>query len=328
MAYKFRDKVRDPSQRVVLYEFVPPEVHTTHRANDRSAATLVSTLVGFSDVDAVYIPEVIGEMDRGSKIKRPLRTEARTFASYIRKHDPEREVLISESFPYMPKHCMEEWLIGTATRYKIGNIVAVGARHENPDLPGYSVQEALRFIHHLNESRTKIFTGAIAMDTRRSDGDQDEPVRMVRKTQSGAEFFITQLFYTPRGIIKLLQDYSDACGHNMIQPVRVFLGVSPISSRSTLKVIEDLMERPVEDDVKEYVFQRDSSCGNRSIELIEESLRRIFDYVYGNGVDVPLGLCIEHITDGNFRHAQELLHSIPELWKDYRPDTDIPYERR
>lgn len=327
MTYQFTAKVLDPSKRVILYEFVPPEVHTTRRAIARSASTLVKALQGFrSDVDAVYIPHVIDENDRGSTRMRPDRAEARLFASYVRRHDPDDiELIISYPFPYLNRSDTETWIEETAKKYRIGNIVVVGPTHEKPDLPGHSVAQATELIQQMNsDGRTKIFPGAICIDTRRRDG-LDEPKRMVAKVKNGTQYFTSQIFYDSAKMIRLLQDYRDESERQGIEPKRVFLSVSPISSRSTLKVIEDLLGREVENDVKSHIFSRKGSEGNRSIEKIEETLRRVFDYCYGNSLGVPLGLCIEHVTESNFRHTYELLESLPDLWKDYHPDSEVPF---
>ena len=345
--YRFRDKVLDPNRRMVVYEFVPPEWHTALPALRRSARTLVQTLVGFPDVDAVYVPQVIEEEGSGSSTWRPDRVPARQFASHVRKAymdrqkererrgDPpepqEKELIVSEIFPYLPREQADEWLVETGTRYRIGNVVVVGASKERRDFPGYRVAEAAGAIQRLNgEGRTRLFAGGIAMDLRRRTEGMDEPARMVEKTKAGIQYFFTQIWYDPGSMIRLLQDYCDECDRQGTEPRRVFLGLSPISSEGTLRIIEDLRRTPVEDWVKERIFQRTNgkkgSVGNRSIEQIEEALRRVFDYAYRNRLAVPLGVCVEHVTESNFRHTYELLQRVPELWKEeYHPDSDVPY---
>ncbi len=329
--YRFRDKVADPTKRVVIFEFVPPEVSTALPAITRSAATLVKTLKGFEDVDAVYVPEVVGKENKG--VAKRQRVDARQYAAHVRNFDYDNtELIISQGFPYLPREITDTWLEETAREYRIGNVVVVGARHRYPEQPGYNVEEALMRISQLNETgRTKLFPGAIAIDTRGAD-PHEESQRMVEKTKAGAQFFVTQIFYNPKRMIQLLQNYSDECDRTGIEPRRVFLGVAAIPSKTTLKNTIDKLREPhdlekEEPEVYERLFSHDSGIGNRSIEIIEETLRRIFDYCYGNEIDVPLGLCIEHVTESNFRHSFELLQSLPALWREYKPDSKIPYTK-
>ena len=86
-----------------------------------------------------------------------------------------------------------------------------------------------------------------------------------------------------------------------------------------MKVIEKLLGRKVEKEMVDYIFSAATGRGIRSIDLVEAMLRQVFDYCYGNDLRIPLGISVGHITEGNFRFAFELLHSLPEISKDYIP---------
>ncbi len=316
----FREKVEDASKRVLIYEVVPPEPHTTVKALRRSAATLCFTLKGFENVDAIYIPEVTDESERGEKIARHAKVPARRFAAFVKSNHPEKDLIITQPFSYLPKNGAEDWLVETSGKYGIKNIVVVGPSHRKLKLPGYSVVETADLIRKLNRKRkTDIFPGGIAIDTR-----ENEAQRMVEKAKHGIGYFTTQLFYTADGMIKLLGEYAAESEKQRVVPRRVFLSVSPISSASTAKVIENLIERKIDEGLKTYLFSKDGGIGNRSIQRIEEMFTRLFDHCYGEHASVPLGICVEHITDSNFKYALELVYSLGELWKDYLPDSELP----
>lgn len=331
MSYTFRERVLDPKRRVTIYEVVTPEPHTTVKALRRSALTLTSTLEGYREVDAIYVPEVIEE--EGSTIVRHLKVPARRFAAFVRdsyKSNEERrkKLIISHPFAYLPKDDTKAWLKETYGQAGIKNIIIVGPRHESPGMPGYQVREVARLISKMNKcGELDVFPGAICIDSRRQRVNKrlriDEPKRMVAKARAGVMYFVNQICYDPQSMINLLRDYKHESEKQCVEHRRVFIGISPISSRATLRVIEDLMGE-VDSELKSHLFSRDYGIGNRSIERIEEMLRRVFDFCYGENLGVPLGVCVEHVTDSNFKYALELLESLPEIWKDYHPDSEFP----
>ena len=328
MTLTFGEKIADPSRRVSVFEFIPPETDDGPEALVRSAAGLTRSLAGFgSDLDAIYIPQIVDESTGGIFISRPDRVEARNYAALVARDPnlhPEIEMLITHPFPYTPMDEIETWFGETIGELGIRNIVAVGPALSATNLTGLSAMAALERLRQLSDKGPTITRGAIAMDTRRSDPDsgiRDEPDRMVQKVLSGAQFFTTQLFYSSEGMIKLLQDYADESERQGVPTRRVFLSVAPIASKSTLRVVDALLGRPVETEVREDIFSDPTGRGNRSIVSIETMLREVFDHCYGNALGIPLGVSIGHVTEGNFRFAHELLHSLPELWKDYLPDS-------
>ena len=321
----FGEKAADPKRRVNVFEFIPPEVDDGEEALARSAAGLARTMAGFGeDVDAIYIPQIVDESDGGTFVNRPDRTEARRFAALVAR-DPHlhsnTELVITHPFPYTPMDQTETWLSETIGRYGMRNIVAVGPALYATNLAGLSAMAALERLREISETGPRITGGAIAMDTRRvKERSEDEPLRMAQKVLVGAEFFTTQLFYSAEGMIRLLQDYRDESERQGAKLKRVFLSVAPIASKSTLRVVEALLGRAVERETVDDIFSDATGRGNRSIERIEGMLREVFEYCYGRDLGVPLGISVGHITEGNFRFAHELMHSLPEMSRDYLPD--------
>ena len=320
----FGEKVADPKRRVNVFEFIPPETDGGEAALARSAAGLARTMAGFGDdLDAIYIPQIVDESEGGMFVNRPDRVEARRYAALVAGDPnlhPNTEMLITHPFPNTPMEETEKWLAETIGQYGIRNIVAVGPALYATNLTGLSAMAALERLRELSDAGPRITRGAIAMDTRRAEGEEDEPYRMARKVLAGADFFTTQLFYSAEGMIRLLQDYRDESERQQAPLKRVVLSVAPIPSKPILRVVEALLGAKVDAKMVEYIFSDKTGRGNRSIELIESLLREVFDYCYGRDLGVPLGISVGHITEGNFRFAHELTHSLPELAKDYLPD--------
>lgn len=321
MTLPFGEKIRNPKKTITIFEFIPPEADTGNLAIRRSAAGLARSMAGFGpNLDAIYIPQIVDEGAAGMSVERPERVEARQYAAVLSQElnlHPNTEALITHPFPFTPVDKIETWIKETTGKYGVHNIVAVGPPLYITNLPGLSAMEALELMRRMSDSNREIVRGAIAMDTRRADGIEDEPYRMVQKAQSGADFFTTQLFYSAEGMISLLQDYRDESERQGVAPKRVILSVAPIPSKAVLRVIETLLGREVEKEMVDYIFSAATGRGIRSMELIETMIRQVFDYCYGNDLLVPLGISVGHITEGNFRFAFELLHTLPEISKDY-----------
>jgi len=321
MPTDFRTRVLERSNPVTIFEFIPPEAHTSEESLMDSASALTRTLEGFSgEVHGVYIPEIVDETARGIEIRRPDRAEAKLFASYVKRACQDSlhlDALITHPFAHTPEHDTENWLTSTHNDLGIRNIVVVGPTTRHARLPGMSVNQALSYMNLLNKQSYNFFPGAIAIASRRASGDDDEPMRMVRKIHAGAKYFTTQIFYDSASMIDLLEAYSHTCKAHAVEPVRVFLSVSPVASRHTLKVISALGGSPP-DHLIDAIFAQGGSIGNRSITMIETMLKRIFDHCHNNNLNIPLGLCIGHVTEGNMRLAYELLHRLPPLMNQYK----------
>ncbi len=320
MPTDFQSRVLDRSSTVTIFEFIPPEIHTSEESLMASASALTRTLKGFhGDVHGVYIPEIVDETARGIDIRRPERVGAKLFASYVKnecKDQFQLDSLITHPFAHTPTQDTQDWLKSTHNDLDIQNIVVVGPSTRHSRLPGMSVTQALSYMSLLNKQAYNFFPGAIAIASRRASGNDDEPMRMVRKIRAGAKYFTTQIFYDTATMIDLLESYSSTCETHSIEPVRVFLSVAPIASRHTLKVISALGASPP-DNMIDSIFAQDGSTGNRSIKMIETMLKQIFDHCHNNNLNIPLGLCIGHVTEGNIRLAYELLHRLPPLVRQY-----------
>ncbi len=332
MSYSFREKVLDSKHRVFIFEAVPPEPHINEKSLKTRAQTLAMTLNGFKEVDAICIPHVIDESDRGSKITRNVKVDAREFGYHVRRMQ-RKSVIVTYPFSYIPKTETADWLRRTYNIGKIDNLVVVGPSRNHTDLPGYSVEETAKLIGEMNsKNETDIFQGAICIDSRRKKTSphlpMDEPERMARKARAGTQYFLNQISYDPESILNLLRDYRNESAEREEQPRRVILSVSPISSINTLAVIEGLIEKKIDEDLRCYVLKFSHGIAERSEQRIEEMFRRIFEDYYTENISVPIGICVEYVTRTNFEPSLDLLHRLPKIWKEYQPESRFSANNR
>lgn len=308
---------------MLLYEFLPPVSHTgSHQSSSlhvkRSAQSVCRFLKGFK-VDGVYLPQIVEEEIRGdsAKVERPKRIDARMFGKAIVEENPGFEVLITQVFPHLKNEIeTHDWVKSTFEEYLIRNLVVVGKSHSGEVTTGFNVSQALTWLvknYHQASDRHYAF-GAIAIEHR-----QHEARNMLNKTLAGAGFFTTQIFYDSQAMLSVLKEYKMLCDASKIKPARVFLSVSPLSSKLDLKVMTALLGYQLPQKITEYIFDEkapNGTEGNRSIEVVLNVIKDLFAGIFIQGqntLGVPLGICVCHVTERNHRYALELLSEMDQF---------------
>lgn len=227
-----RNKIMANEKPVVLYELIPPSGNVddiSRQAYMECAVELTkSTCI---PVDAFNLPEIRSEHRNG---KRP--------SKFIQKHDPRQFAYqlkseISSEIDVVVNHCtvyediktQEKWLEATCDTYGIENIILVGGESHKIRYPGPSVQQMAKLIQ--DRGHSGIFFGGITIPTRRQTiTSNDEPTRMLNKTNAGINFFTSQVLYDADNMKRLLKDYNEICINDDVLPKRIFLSFAPVSS--------------------------------------------------------------------------------------------------
>lgn len=327
----FRRKVMNPRQKVILFEGLPPEQYRVDGEERvdvyaNSARTLARDSSGHR-IDAIYIPHVIVETERGrDPASLKPRIPARDYAYYIQsgvRHGA--EAVIAYPVPYMPHDQLKEWLVTTNRRYGIDNLIIVGRQRHNEACIGPSVTEAAEMVRELNSSSaTKFFMGGITIDTRHRRTDairHREDIRMVDKIESGIDFFVSQLLFNSEKMKLLLGEYREECDRRHIKPRRVFLSFAPTPTNRTAKFIENaLLEQEIPPEYKRHVLTDEPGMAYRSIEWHCRVLEEILDFSYAQKLSIPFGLCVEYVSDTSHIYAKEALQPFLDVWNKIHPD--------
>lgn len=306
---RLREKILKPRRPVVIYEILPPRIVD---GTIEDYVEKISTLLSQTHIDAINIPEVHLEETRGKRpIEDRVRAEPREFGRLI-QDSVGIEAIINRVTVLEKEESQREWFLSTYSDYGIENIVLVGGESGKITYPGPNVTESSRIIEDLNNKyEIEIFCGGITLPSRKV-----ESKRMVKKSNSGLDFFTTQVLYDSSDICKVLGHYSEVCKSDNLIPKRVLLSFAPISTKKNLDFLKWLgVEIPNETEA--YLIEDNKETKGRSIEISLGVLEDILNYVSKNEIMVPIGLNVEHIMTYNFEHSVELLQKMSKRYRSY-----------
>ena len=306
---RIRDKVKKPQRPVVAYEILPP------REKDgtlNSYAETISSLLSQTHIDAINIPEVHDEIERGDRpVTNQKRGEPREFGMLL-QDIVGIEAIINRVVVHEPYDEQMRWIEETNTAYEIENMIIVGGESSKVDYPGPSVNEMLQTIARgYNSNGGDIFCGGIAIPSRK-----DESKNLIRKSEYGSEFFTTQVLYNAENIIKMINNYQSRCNELDTFPRRILLSFAPVSSQKNIEFLKWLgVEIP--DDTERYLKGRPGSMTERSLDVAVEVLNEILDFITVNNLKVPVGLNVEHIMSYNFQSSVEMLQELARIYREF-----------
>lgn len=302
----FAQKVRE-GEKTVLYEFLPPPKALSKAHIDKSIA-LFSTMLNKFPVDGINLPEVLGETRNGARDSNLVKMEPRNICPFLRNYG-RWELIINRPVVYLPWKKQKDWFLETYQDYNIRNFVLVGGESSKIIYPGISVNEAAKYIK--NEF-SDIFLGGIIIPTRKNEAN-----RILYKTASGIEFFTTQILYEARSIKKVLKELWELYIKENIKPAMIFLSFTPIATQRDLKLLEwlgvDIAKKTVKELTTGWI-----GMGWHSIQVCKEILIDILSFVQKNGIDIPLGLNIEHVSIHNLELSFILVEELSQIYLNNR----------
>ncbi len=313
----FRLKMEDPWQQLVIYTIVPPPAGAP-QAEIEARLESMQGLIYDLPVVAINIPEVRPETRNPRVTPFTPKMEPRSFARLIQERfDHRGEVIVDRGIVYTHWANQRQWLMKTWRDYRIRNLVLVGGDSSRVRYPGPSVAEAARLI-----GRSFIFgdffLGGITIPTR-----PNEPERLIEKARSGIAFFISQVIYEAAHMKKLLRDYQERCRELRVEPKRIFLSFAPVSSESDVRFLRWWgVEIPSE--FERFILREKSGIGERSTQVAEQILRELMEFVENEGISVPLGLNIEHVTTRNLEASLKLALCLAQVYETHLPVKDVP----
>ncbi|MDG2266619.1 MAG: hypothetical protein P8L91_06515, partial [Candidatus Marinimicrobia bacterium] len=175
---RFRDKVRKAKRPVVAYEILPP------REKDgtlNSYAEKISSLLSQTHIDAINIPEVHDEDERGVRpVKNLERAEAREFGKLL-QDNVGIEVMVNRVTVHRDLEYQKNWIKETFYDYDIENLILVGGEKNDIKYIGPSVNETSEYINRdLNTGKFDVFCGGITIPSRKMESE-----RLLRKGSNG-----------------------------------------------------------------------------------------------------------------------------------------------
>ena len=312
---RFRDKIRKAKRPVVAYEILPP------REKDgtlNSYAEKISSLLSQTHIDAINIPEVHDEDERGIRpVKNLERAEAREFGKLL-QDNVGIEVIVNRVTVHQDLDYQKKWIKETFYDYDIENLILVGGEKNDTKYIGPSVNETSEYItRDLNTGKFDVFCGGITIPSRKMESE-----RLLRKGSNGIEFFTSQVLYDSTKTKQMLKYYHEVCKKNNVLPRRILLSFAPVSSEDNINFLKWLgVEIP--QGTEKRLKKDNDKMSNESLKIASEILNDILANNEKLGITVPIGLNVEHIMSYNFQSSINMLQELSKIYRKFCIKTSL-----
>lgn len=278
----------DPSRPVFLFGSTPPREGTTiQKAKETCAKFAARSAVLATDGFIIYDIQ-----DEGSRttMERPF--------PFRKTMDP---ALYGSFFPAVSgKQCVVykcvvehgseefvEWLDRAVNDYGHVAFNLVGSASSAVSHAGLSLTAG----GELMKGRKDCKFGCVSIAERHT-AKGNEHQNLLRKSEFGAEWFITQGIFAAGPIVKLIHDYSDLCRAQGKVPKKIVLTFAPCGRAKTMAFIKWLGMH-VPEEVESRILQASSPVAE-SIVVLCELLTEILEQTKNSGV--PIGVNVESLS--------------------------------
>lgn len=310
MKSQLADKFQDPSRGVYFIGTTPPKSTTQEEQLIEISGKLLARLEDL-EVDGLIVYDI---QDESSRIDKP-----RPFP-FMETHDPRawsqrlnsasgKPVITYKSVSSRSSEAFTAWLNEAWNEYGIKDLVLVGSPSSQGDikLPLPQAYDTLADNEH------DFNLGGVTIAERHAVKG-DEHLRLLKKSASGCDFFVSQAVYNHQATADLISRYARTCRDRGEKPKRIILTFTPCGSAKTLEFMEWL-GISVPDATKHRILDAEAPLAE-SIKICRNALEQIIETALPLGV--PLGLNIESLTN----RKEEIDASI-QLYKLLKATLDL-----
>lgn len=288
-------------RRPLAFEPKPVSRNATPQAFEESVSGLTLLLRSAPRLDAINVPEIIRESHKG----RPTYETGRSRALARRLADNiGREPIVNKVVAHLPEQTFREWLADTLSN-GIRTIVFVGGEYSSKKYPGITVTKAMEIAKQPIE-RLGGHIGAICIPERENEAD-----KMLKKTQSGADFFTTQICtgVDIGPLPDLLESYDRLCLNSGTRPSSVLISVAPIVRESDALFMRDRLDVEITDSVftELQLVKGEDGALRLSIRNALEVFEQVVLAKENRGLLLPVGVNVAQILGRNFDQAGKML---------------------
>jgi len=289
MALSLQEKIEDTNQGVYLIGTTPPKSGTDKATLETIAQKLLGRLHEI-EYDGVIIYDIQDESSR-TAIPRPFpfkeTVDPREYSKLLRNLS-QQDVITYKSVAQRGEAEFTEWLNETRNEFELKNLVLVGSPSSDGDIK-LSLPDAYKT---LAEQDSDVFLGGVTIAERHAS-KRNEHERLLKKTQQGCQFFISQAVYNAQATIDLITSYARSCKAQGSIPKRIILTFTPCGGEKTLEFMEWLSISVPE--ATKYRMLDAANTLSESVRICRENLDLILQSCAH--LDVPLGLNIESLTN-------------------------------
>jgi len=310
MKSELANKFQDPSRGVYFIGTTPPKSTLEEEQLNQISQKLLDRLDNI-EVDGLIVYDI---QDETSRIDKP-----RPFP-FMETHDPrawskrlyqasQKPVITYKSVSSRTPEAFSGWLSEAWEDFGIRDLVLVGSPSSDGDikLPLPDAYDTLKASSH------SFNLGGVTIAERHAKKG-DEHLRLMKKSDSGCDFFISQAVYNHQATADLVSRYARACKEKGEAPKRIILTFTPCGSAKTLEFMEWL-GISVPDATKHRILDSETPL-NESIKICRNALEQIIEVALPLGI--PLGLNIESLTN----RKEEIDASI-QLYKLLKATLDL-----
>lgn len=298
-----------PGRPPILFEALPPQVGAT-QGQWQDHLGLLDPLRG-AGLAAVNVPEIVNGHYQT--------VEPRSFAAALQRRLGVRAI-VNRITVHHALPDLRSWATETRVGHAIQDLVLVGGESSSQRHPGVGVVEALEGLREDVQTGGG-HLGVVTIPTRRRK-DLDEPERLLRKQEAGADFAISQILCEPEAALRLQSDL--AAKSTARKPLTLFWSLAPVARPRDLEFLRWLgVDLP--DGVRRDLLAAASPAARlaRSHALNLAIARRLLEGAEAADAG-PIGFCVEHVMLSNIEAAVDLVHRLDGLAREFAESGGAP----
>ncbi|MDF2504323.1 methylenetetrahydrofolate reductase [Clostridium sp.] len=281
-----KDKILNKAVGIMTYAITPPKQGNSKEKIAEISQRHVERIKNI-DIDGLIIYDIQDETDR-LKNERPfpfLETIDPAMYSNEYMQDLNVEKIIYRCVGKYDDRELRESIICDSQKDKFS--VFVGASSQDQEVR-LKLSEAYTIGEKLEDNLT---VGGVVIPERHTKNN-NEHIKIVRKTNSGCKFFVSQVIYNVEASKNLLSDYFYYCQENNIEMVPILFTLTPCGSVKTLEFMKWLginIPKWLENDL---IHSNDIL--DKSIDLSKNIFEELLDFAMDKGI--PIGCNVESLS--------------------------------
>ena len=291
----------------LVLEIVPP----SRRASEKAIAALVDrvrdSVRTLGNLDGLNLPQVLDENHQGQPFLRNL--DPRDFAERL-GDDLGVDPIVNNVVAHAPSRDAFRHWVKESLEDGMRSFVLVGGTSSRVRYPGPTVLEANQILRTAAKGHPDVALGNITIPDRENEVD-----RLVEKTQTGCDFFTTQVLFEAEPMATVLRAYGKRCAALGLKPATVLLSFAPVADYQDLEFLAWLGASVTPRTEEALVTNAEGAPGRSSIEIARTLWSHLHAAAAVSRPAVPLGVNVEEVTLHNFDLAVQIAREFP-AWRD------------
>ncbi|MDC7223340.1 MAG: methylenetetrahydrofolate reductase [Spirochaetales bacterium] len=274
------ERIKKRESGLILYGLTPPKAINDDEKNERISQRRISRIREIN-VDGIVLYDIQDEASRTSE-ERPF-----PFIPTVDPWEYKRKFFTDLDLPTIFYQCVGKYtpeeMAARMDLLKDECAVFVGSSSRSE-----SVKCSLREAYRLAGERDDLYLGGVTIPERHLK-NRDEHLRLIRKQDSGVNFFISQFIFNIEKAKDMVSDYFYTCRAEGREVAPLFFTLTPCGSERTVNLLEWLgVSIPVW--IKNELIHSDNTL-ELSLDLCMNALAEMSSFCLKKGI--PFGCNVE-----------------------------------